>query len=200
MSDNEPTEEPLLGSRILVEKWIWSYILGIHRVVERYEEQREISARAQRMKEASARLESTNHTSRVHDQLAAEANADPPLLKALIQKEIEKRDTKLGAAEEKIKKLEKALKQAKAKKATTTSPSNAKNGKGAAKSGATAKKSPSQSTPKSKKSGQGAADADNDTQRGALQNGQNCSTGKQRRRRSKSRGRRRNSSGASRRN
>ena len=195
---SETDDEPLLGSRVLVEKWVWSWIIGIHRVTEKYEEQKVISARNQRMKEASARLESTTHTSRVHDQLAAEANVEPPILKAMVQQELDKRDKKLGAAEERIKKLEKALKSDKAKKASASTP---KNDKGAAKGGATAKKSTPPSTPnQSKKGGQKAAGADNDTQGGASQRGKSRSSNRRQRRRSKSRGPRRNSSGASRRN
>lgn len=192
--------ERILGGRIVIEVHIHQWLSGLHRVIEKYEEQKEVAARQLRLKQVTARHEKTGQTKTVYRRLEEEGNVSPPTLTALVQRELK---AAMKDKDAKIAELEKAL--AGKPKSILKSTVSPKNETGAATGGGAKQRnhpnrSTPHSTPKQRGKGQVAGESAVAIQSDASKRGRSRSTARQQQRRGKSKGRKSNGSGASRQN
>jgi hypothetical protein len=202
--DATENEQRILGGR--VEVTIHQWLTGIHRVIEKYEEQKEIAARHQRMKQAATRLANTAQAKSVSNALADEAAVSPATLAALIQKEVKaankERDDKIAELEKKlaVKQSPKSILKSGEKSNNAKKETGAATGDGA-KQRNRASRSTNRSTSKQReRKDQKAKGSASGTPSGASRRGRSCSTVRQQQRRGKSKGQRSTGSNALRQN
>jgi hypothetical protein len=215
MSDDPPPEEvdAFLQCSGAILASMDDFVMGVHRCTEKYEDQRQVLARAERLKNITSRQLAVSQTSTVHRRLEQEVRATAPTLQELIEETVaaanKDRDKKIAELTKALESKKESPKQKQKQKAQPqqgkrSDKSKTKNDGGAG-GGAEKNKSTGQSTNRSTSNrSQGrdrkAAGSAGGTQSGALTVGKARSSSKQGKRRGKSKRRESGSTGASRRN